>query len=270
MNIRISWHILGLAALIAAAVVAAVLEIGPPTSSARTSREVVTAADGIIQSTVTGTGNVEAGTDVEANFQTSGTLQHVYVSEGDHVVKGQLVATLDPTSAQLTVDQAQENLTAAQDDLTNAEDQSTSTSTTSDTAPRGPGVDRVGGVRRLQADRTLDHRDLADDTTDGDRAEHDDDAVDRVGLGHRRPDLVGLRRSGSGSSSSSSRSGPRRTIGLVQSSGSSGSGEQLGDRVALSGTGSGGSGQTSTTSAETIAGQHRARPRRRSTAPRRR
>ena len=81
---------LGLVAVLAAAVVAAVLELGPPTSSARTSTEMVTAAKGIVQSTVTGTGNVEPGTDVEANFQTSGTLQSLDVKDGDHVIKGQL------------------------------------------------------------------------------------------------------------------------------------------------------------------------------------
>ncbi|MGZ4168210.1 MAG: efflux RND transporter periplasmic adaptor subunit [Solirubrobacteraceae bacterium] len=125
MNIRIPWHILGLMAVLVAAVVAAVIELGPPTRSTRTSTEVVTAARGVVQSTVTGTGNIEPGTDVEANFQTSGTLQHVYVKDGDHVVKGQLLAALDPTAAQLTLDQAQENLTSAQDNLANAEAQTT-------------------------------------------------------------------------------------------------------------------------------------------------
>jgi multidrug efflux pump subunit AcrA (membrane-fusion protein) len=130
VNIRVSWHMLGLALLVAAAVVAAMLELGPPSSSARTSRELVTAARGIVQSTVTGTGNVEPGIDVNADFQTSGTLQNVYVKAGDQVVKGQLLATLDPAAAQLTLDQAQQNLTSAQDQLANAESASASSSTT--------------------------------------------------------------------------------------------------------------------------------------------
>lgn len=111
-----------LAIVAVAVVVVAILEIGPPTSSARTSRELVTAENGVVQSTVTGTGNVAAGTDVDVNFKTSGTLQHVYVSQGQHVNKGQLLATLDPTSAQLTVDQAEEQLNASQDSLTAVED----------------------------------------------------------------------------------------------------------------------------------------------------
>ncbi len=65
---------------------------------------------------------------MQASFQTSGTLQDIYVKDGDHVVKGQLLATLDPTAAQLTLNQADQNLTAAQDNLTNAENQPTTSS----------------------------------------------------------------------------------------------------------------------------------------------
>ena len=135
MNLRLPWHVLGLIVLFAAAVVAAVIELGPPTRSTRSSTEIVTAADGVVQSTVTGTGNVEAGTDVEANFQTSGTLQNIYVKDGDHVVKGQLLATLDPSAAQLTLDQAQENLTSAQDNLANAQAQTTTSGSASASIP---------------------------------------------------------------------------------------------------------------------------------------
>jgi multidrug efflux pump subunit AcrA (membrane-fusion protein) len=115
------WHLylLGVVAIVIA--VLAATQIGPPGTSARTSREIVTAENGIVQSTVTGTGNVEAGTDVDVNFQTSGTLSQVFVSQGQHVNQGQLLATLDSTSAQLSVDQAQEALTAAEDQLTEVE-----------------------------------------------------------------------------------------------------------------------------------------------------
>ena len=118
---RRPWHLYALALVAVAVAVLAVLEIGPPPSSARTSREIVTAQQGVIQSTVTGTGNVEAGTDVNANFRTSGTLADVFVSVGQHVNEGQLLATLDPTVAQLSLDQAEQNLTAAEDQLTAVE-----------------------------------------------------------------------------------------------------------------------------------------------------
>ena len=134
------WQTALLSVVAIAIVVVAILEIGPPTSSARTSREVVTAESGVVQSTVTGTGNVAAGTDIDVNFKTSGTLQHVYVSQGQHVTKGQLLATLDPTSAQLGVDQAEEQLTSAQDQLTEVEN-----GTASGSGSSGSGSGTTGG-----------------------------------------------------------------------------------------------------------------------------
>jgi multidrug efflux pump subunit AcrA (membrane-fusion protein) len=122
------WYLVALALVAIAIVVAGVLEVGPPASSARTSRELVTAQKGVVQSTVTGSGNVEPGTEAFANFKTSGTLADVFVSIGQYVHQGQLLATLDPTSAQLAVNQAQLNLDAAEDDLTAAEDGSSGSS----------------------------------------------------------------------------------------------------------------------------------------------
>ena len=98
-------YALGVVAIVVA--VLAVSEIGPPTSSARTSKEIVAAAQGVVQSTVTGSGNIAAGTDLTVNFNTSGTLQDVYVKVGQHVNSGQLLADLDPTSANLQLSQAQ-------------------------------------------------------------------------------------------------------------------------------------------------------------------
>jgi multidrug efflux pump subunit AcrA (membrane-fusion protein) len=115
------WHLYLLGVLAIGAIVLAVLAIGLPSSGARTAREVVTAEDGVVQSTVSGSGNISAGTDLSVNFKTSGTLQSVNVSVGQHVSEGQLIASLDPTSAQLALSQAQEQLVAAEDQLTEAE-----------------------------------------------------------------------------------------------------------------------------------------------------
>ena len=106
-----------LAVVAAGVAVLAISQVGIPTSSARVATQVVTAEDGVVQTTVSGTGNVAAGTDDEVDFATSGTLKHVYVHEGEHVTKGQTLATLDPTSAQLALDEADATLTAAEDTL---------------------------------------------------------------------------------------------------------------------------------------------------------
>src|ERR1700735_4036947 len=92
------WFLYVLAVVAIVVAVLAITEIGPPTSSARASRETITAAQGVVQSTVSGTGNIAAGTDDTVNFGTSGTLQDVYVHVGQHVNSGQLLADLDPTS----------------------------------------------------------------------------------------------------------------------------------------------------------------------------
>lgn len=138
---RGSWHLVALTLVALAVVVAAVLEVGPPSSSARVSRQLVTAQNGVIQSSVSGSGNVEPGTQAFANFKTSGTLSNVYVSVGQHVQQGQLLATLDSTSAQLSVDQAQLSLDAAQDELTAAEDGGSGSSSSGNASSASTTVD---------------------------------------------------------------------------------------------------------------------------------
>ena len=201
-------YALGVVAIVVA--VLAVSEIGPPTSSARTSKEVVAAAQGVVQSTVTGSGNIAAGTDLTVNFNTSGTLQDVYVKVGQHVNAGQLLADLDPTSANLQLSQSQSQLTAAEDQLTCLQDQTTancgssgsgggagsssgssgsgssgSSSTTSYTpsssgtvefASFKPGAGQEADDRnRRDADEGLDedHEEDPERDRDGDRAEHE-------------------------------------------------------------------------------------------------
>lgn len=138
------WHLYPIAAVAVVVVVLAVTQIGAPTTAARTSRVVVTAQDGIVQTTVTGTGNVEAGSDVNANFQASGTLSQVFVHVGQRVIDGQLLATLDPTSAQLTLDQAQANLASAEDQLSSLENP---TATTTSLTPAASSAEYVAYKR---------------------------------------------------------------------------------------------------------------------------
>jgi macrolide-specific efflux system membrane fusion protein len=148
-----AWYLYVLAVVGLTLVALAVADIGPPTSSARTSTQILTAANGVVQSTVSGSGNVEPGTDMNVNFQTSGTLSNVYVKVGQHVNKGQLLATLNSSTAQLALDQAEQNLTAAEDQLSSAES-SSSTTTTSSGSGSGSGgssTSSAGSVPSAQA-----------------------------------------------------------------------------------------------------------------------
>jgi hypothetical protein len=90
------WHLFLMAGLAVAVFALAWSEVGASASSSRVSRQVVLAQRGVVQSTVSGTGNVEAGTDVSVNFQASGTLADVFVKVGDHVSQGTALSNARP------------------------------------------------------------------------------------------------------------------------------------------------------------------------------
>jgi multidrug efflux pump subunit AcrA (membrane-fusion protein) len=65
---------------------------------------------GVVQSIVSGSGNLAPARQLNVDFQTSGRITHIYTREGRHVEKGELLARLDPRSAQVAVSQAQATL----------------------------------------------------------------------------------------------------------------------------------------------------------------
>jgi RND family efflux transporter MFP subunit len=105
----------------AAAVVAAVLTVGSD-SQATTSERIVPVSQGVVQSIVSGSGNLEPAKQLNVSFGTSGRITKIYVEEGDHVSKGDLLAKLDDASQRVALAQAQAQLVDARDALTRAED----------------------------------------------------------------------------------------------------------------------------------------------------
>ena len=59
---------------------------------------------GVVQSTVTGSGNLAPAKQLDLDFGTSGKVTKVYVTEGEHVSQGQLIARI--TSAGQRADDA--------------------------------------------------------------------------------------------------------------------------------------------------------------------
>ena len=108
---RASWLVYALGALCAGAIVAAVLVVGPASGSQASVTRTATAAQGIVQSTVSGSGTLQPATKVGVDFTTSGTLTGVFVSVGDHVTSGQLLAEIDPASAESSLRSAEMSLT---------------------------------------------------------------------------------------------------------------------------------------------------------------
>ncbi len=108
-----------LAGLCVVVVAIAFLLVGPPAAPEAQQRE-VTVARGVVQSTVSGSGNLEPATELDLGFGTSGTVTAVYVEAGEDVVEGQVLARLDQRSARVALAQAKADYQAADDALASA------------------------------------------------------------------------------------------------------------------------------------------------------
>ncbi len=135
---RPSWLLYALAALCAGAIAAAILVVGPASGSQATATRTARVAQGVVQSTVSGSGNLQAVSQLNLGFKTSGTVTHIYVTQGDQAVQGQLLATLDPQTAEVTLEQSKASLLSAQATLAGEEETGGETST-------GPSGSSSGG-----------------------------------------------------------------------------------------------------------------------------
>src|SRR5271167_4173507 len=117
-----SWAVYLLGALCAGAIAAAILVVGPASGSQTARSRTATVAQGVVQSTVSGSGNLQAASQLNLGFKTGGTVTHVDVTQGEHVTQGQLLATLDPQSAEVTLEQAKATLQSAQANLAREEE----------------------------------------------------------------------------------------------------------------------------------------------------
>jgi multidrug efflux pump subunit AcrA (membrane-fusion protein) len=125
-------YLLGL--LCVGAIAAAILVVGPASGSQTTATRTAKAAQGVVQSTVSGSGNLQAVSQLNLGFKTSGTVTNIYVTQGEYVTQGRLLATLDPQSAEVTLEQAKATLLSAEANLAKEEETPTTTPTT--TTPR--------------------------------------------------------------------------------------------------------------------------------------
>jgi macrolide-specific efflux system membrane fusion protein len=80
---------------------------------------------GTVTSSVSASGTVQSASTANANFATSGTVTEIDVKVGDTVTAGQVLAKVNPTSAQEQLSAAQANLTSAQQSLSRAQSATT-------------------------------------------------------------------------------------------------------------------------------------------------
>ncbi len=119
---------IALGVLCIAAIVVAYTSVGAASQSSAQSTRTATVQAGVVQSTVSGSGNIQAASQLNLGFKTSGTVTHIYVSEGEHVGKGELLATLDPQSAEVILERAKANLQSAEASLSAEEEDEGETS----------------------------------------------------------------------------------------------------------------------------------------------
>jgi multidrug efflux pump subunit AcrA (membrane-fusion protein) len=98
-------YLLGL--LCVGAIVAGFMLVGPASSGQTATSRTAKAAEGVVQSTVSGSGTLEPASKVGVDFAASGTLTGVFVSVGDHVKGGELLAEINPASAESSLRSAE-------------------------------------------------------------------------------------------------------------------------------------------------------------------
>src|SRR5579872_4358437 len=105
----------GLGAAVVVGGVFAAISLGAPGSStANAAVQTATVQRGTVQSTTSGTGNLQSPSNLNVNFTTAGVLTGVYVKAGEHVKRGQRLAEIDPTTAKQGVASAENGLATAQ------------------------------------------------------------------------------------------------------------------------------------------------------------
>jgi len=126
------WLVYVLGALCTGAVAAAYLAVGPPAQSAAVTRTAVVQR-GVVQSTVSASGNLTAASQTTVDFKVSGQLAQVYTQVGERVLEGKLLAELNPDQAQTAVTVAEDNLRSAEDRLQQADSESAAPAQTTTT-----------------------------------------------------------------------------------------------------------------------------------------
>ncbi|UTI65483.1 HlyD family efflux transporter periplasmic adaptor subunit [Paraconexibacter antarcticus] len=111
---------LAVGAVATAGVIVAATSVGSSTARTSPREQLVAVKRGVVESTVSGTGNLSPSSERELNFGASGTVTKVYVRAGQHVGTGQLLARIDDASARVDLAAAEATLASAQDTLTAA------------------------------------------------------------------------------------------------------------------------------------------------------
>lgn len=112
-----AWHNWALGLLCLIVVVAAITAVGSSSADSTASRRTATVERGVVQSTVSGNGSLEAAQQVELNFGTSGEVTEIDVEAGQKVSKEEVLARIDSSSARASLASAEAQLAEAGETL---------------------------------------------------------------------------------------------------------------------------------------------------------
>jgi macrolide-specific efflux system membrane fusion protein len=110
----------GLVALLVAVGIAAYLTFAGEGDQAQGQTVTASVARGTVRSTVSASGTVVSPLTLGANFTTGGTVTDLLVEVGDHVRKGDVLAHVDPSSAQADLQSAYASVGSAEASLVSA------------------------------------------------------------------------------------------------------------------------------------------------------
>ncbi|MDT7537300.1 MAG: HlyD family secretion protein, partial [Actinomycetota bacterium] len=123
-----------LLALVTGLGVAAYLALRTTPTAATATPRTSAVARGVVLSSVSASGTVQAATNLSVGFQASGRVTQIDVKPGQQVTKGQVLGKLDSTDATAAVKQAEANLSSANANLAQAKAGETSQQKVADAA----------------------------------------------------------------------------------------------------------------------------------------
>lgn len=155
---RVGYLALGLAVVVAAAFAFSSIYKSPASSSTGVART-VSVTKGIVQSSVSASGNLSTVSNANEAFVAGGTLTSLNVAVGQKVTAGQVLATIDSTQQSAALQAAESTLTVAKMNYNNAQTSARTLAKTLATAKVTLATDQSGGttVQKDQNQSSLDN-----------------------------------------------------------------------------------------------------------------
>lgn len=120
--LRRGWHNWALGLLCLLVIALAITSVGSSSADSAGTQRTASVERGVVQSTVSGNGSLEAAQQVELNFGASGEVTEIDVEAGQKVSKGDILARVDSSSARASLASAEAQLSEAEETLETAEE----------------------------------------------------------------------------------------------------------------------------------------------------